>query len=70
MMNLSELLWWACDQMTCFEIYKMYTCLPFLAYKRKHSESQSQQAVKTRNAKLLKFHETGRYGLHERGRRR
>ena len=62
-MNLAELLWWGADTMTCLELYKMYISLPVLAYKRKHSESQTQNATRRRNAKLLKYKETGRYGL-------
>ena len=62
-MNAAELLWWASDTLTALELYKMYISLPVLAYKRKHSESQSSSATKRRNAKQLKFQETGRYGL-------
>ena len=47
----------------------MWISLPILAYRRKHSESQSEQATLVRNAKQLKYAETGRWGLNERGRR-
>ena len=65
---LGELVSWAHDQMTMFHIYQMWISLPIFARRRKHSESQSENATKTRNAKKLKYQETGRYGLNERGR--
>ena len=40
--------------------------LPILANKRKHSESNTAGAQRRRNAKLLKYQETGRYGLNRR----
>ena len=69
MMMLAEIVWWACDDLTMYDIYRMWISLPILSYRRKHSESQSEHAVRTRNAKLLKHAETGRWGLNERGRR-
>ena len=54
--------------MTMFHIYQMWISSPIFAHKRKHSESQSEQATMVRNAKMLKYAETGRYGLNERGR--
>ena len=68
MMMLAELAWWTCDHMTMYDIYRMWISLPILSYRRKHSESQSDKAVRVRNAKLLKHAETGRWGLNERRR--
>ena len=66
---LAELVWWASEHMIMHDIYRMWISLPILSYRRKHSESQSDHAVRVRNAKLLKHAETGRWGLNERGRR-
>ena len=44
----------------------MWISLPILAHKRKHSESNAPGAQRRRNAKLLKYQETGRYGLNRR----
>ena len=67
---LAELLWWTYDAMTCHQIYKMWISLPVLAYKRRHGQSQSENATRTRNAKMLQYSETGRWGLNARGRHR
>ena len=70
---LPEVVSWAHQFMTMYDIYRMWTCLPILADKRVHSESQSENAQRVRNAKTLKFQEEGRYGLNvnvRRGRQR
>ena len=62
-LNLAEMCWWARGRLSVFEFYKMYICLPIYCHKKKHSESQSPAAVFRRNAKQLKYNETGYYGL-------
>ena len=68
MLMLAELTWWARCSLTLFDVYRMWLSLPVLAYTRKHSESQSEQAQFVRNAKMLKKQEHGRYGLNDPGR--
>ena len=68
-MMLAELVWWACDRMTMYELYNMWKVLPIFAFKRRHSESQSEQAQYVRNAKKLNHQETGRWGLNSSGSR-
>ena len=66
---LAELMWWAGRDLTCYDIYTLWASLPIFAHKKRHSESQAPHAVKTRNAKILRHAETGRWGLNERGSR-
>ena len=65
MINLPELVWHAHEQLTLYDIYKIWLTLPKLALKRKHSESHSDKANLARNAKELKYQEIGRRGLNE-----
>ena len=69
MMMLAELVWWAAERMTMYELYVMWKNLPIFAFKRRHSESQSEQAQYVRNAKELKYQEKGYYGLNSSGSR-
>ena len=68
-MVLAELMWWAYGLLTMYDLYKMWISLPIFSFRRKHSESQSEQAVFTRNAKMLRKAETGYYGLNSGTRR-
>ena len=61
--SLPELLYWAYDKMTLYELYEMWIRYPLFATKKKHSESQSEQAVMVRNSKQLRFIEEGKWGL-------
>ena len=70
MITMAEMLWWMCDELTCFDIYRMYICFPYLAYRRKHSESQSAHATKVRNARTLQHSEKGFWGLSRKQSRR
>ena len=61
--SLPELLYWAYDKMTLYELYEMWIRYPIFATKKKHSESQSEQAVMVRNSKQLRYNEEGIWGL-------
>jgi len=65
---LAELFTWAHDNFSCHALYRLWLTLPILVQRRKHSQSQAPQAQKVRNARQLKYIETGRWGLNERGR--
>ena len=62
-LSLPELLYWGHDKMTMYELYSMWLRYPIFATKKKHSESQSEQAVMVRNSKQLRFIEEGKWGL-------
>ena len=62
-LSLPELLYWGHDKMTMYELYSMWIRYPIFATKKKHSESQSEQAVMVRNSKQLRFAEQGIWGL-------
>ena len=66
--TLAELCYYAHQTLTLYDTYQLWLSLPRLINKRFHSESQAPGAQHTRNAKMLKKMETGRYGLNERGR--
>ena len=71
MLCLAELVWWSRLDLSMYEVYRMWLGLPMLAHRRKHSESQSDQAQLVRNAKKLQHQEWGNYGLNSReGRQR
>ena len=67
---LAELVWYAYDELTFYDIYRMWLSLPIFAFKRKHSENNSEKAQKVRNAKHLQHQETGYWGLNSRRQRR
>ena len=62
-LSLPELLYWAHDKMTMYELYSMWIRYPIFATKKKHSESNSEHAVMVRNSKQLRFAEEGIRGL-------
>ena len=62
--TLAEFIYKFCDDLTMFELYRMWLLWPNLAFKRPHSESLSEKANHTRNAKELQYQEIGKYGLH------
>ena len=64
-LSLPELLYWNCERMTMYELYSMWLRYPIFATKKKHSESQSEQAVLVRNSKQLRYQEEGTYGLNK-----
>ena len=53
------------ERLTMFAIYKLWISLPLIAQRRKHSESHSEEANLTRNAKALQYQERGSYGLNK-----
>ena len=63
MMMLAELVWWAKDRMAMYALYQMWISLPIIAHRKKHSESHSEQATVTRNAKSLQHAESGSWCL-------
>ena len=63
--TLGELFWKGRRFGSCHTLYGMWLSLPIFVHKRKHSESNSAGAQKTRNAKFLKHQETGRWGLND-----
>ena len=48
---------------SCFDIYRLYVSLPTFICKRYHSVSNSGGATKRRNARSLRFQESGQRGL-------
>ena len=61
--TLAELFFFAGNFCSCCDIYSKYVSLPIFIHKRIHSLSNSAEAQRVRNAKLLKRNETGRWGL-------
>ena len=61
--TLAELLYWARNILTCFDLYTAYLQMPVLFHRRVHSVSHSEQSQKRRNAKQLHYQEHGMYGL-------
>ena len=61
--TLAELFMFARKLMSCYDIFQQYLDFEVLFLRRHHSVSHSGNAQIRRNAKALKFHETGRYGL-------
>ena len=64
-LSLPELLWWGHQSLTMYELYEMWLRYPIFATKKKHSESQAEQAVMTRNSKQLRHNEEGIWGLNK-----
>ena len=64
-LSLPELLWWGNQKLTMYELYEMWLRYPIFATKKKHSESQAEQAVMTRNSKQLRHNEEGIWGLNK-----
>ena len=64
-LSLPELLYWGHDKMTMYELYSMWLRYPIFATKKKHSESQAEQAVMARNSKQLRHNEEGIWGLNK-----
>ena len=60
--TLSELLWWAKKCLLSKSTTYTFDCQCIAT--QKHSESQSEKATFVRNAKTLKYNETGKWGLH------
>ena len=61
--TLAELLHFGNEVCTCYDMYCLYLTLPIFIYKKAHSISSSPNAQKMRNAKALRHHGTGRWGL-------
>ena len=63
LINLAELLHFGNKICTCYDMYCLYLSLPIFIDRKAHSMSQSPQAQQRRNAKILRYSETGYYGL-------
>ena len=50
-----------------YALYRMWIRYPIMIFatKKKHSESQSEQAVMVRNSKQLRYNEEGIWGLNK-----
>ena len=55
--TLAEFIYKFCDDLTMFELYRMWLLWPNLIFRRPHSESLSEKANLTRNAKELQYQE-------------
>jgi hypothetical protein len=63
MLTLAELFHFAMHRLTCFDLYQIYLSLPIFIHKRVHQVSHSEEGTVRRNAKALRYHQTGRWGL-------
>ena len=63
LVTLAEMFRFGSHFCTCFDIYRTYVHLPIFVYKRAHSSSRSELGIQRRTAKLLRYEETGKYGL-------
>ena len=61
--TLAELFKFGARQVTCYHLYLMYMNLDYYIHRKQHSLSTSPNAIKTQNAKALRNHETGYWGL-------
>ena len=61
--TLAEMFRFGCRECTCFDIYRTFVHLQFYAFKKAHSQSQSESGVQRRQAKILHYEETSHYGL-------
>ena len=60
---LAEMLYFGGRTCSCFDLYHAYVSLPTFICKRYHSVSNTGGATKRRNAKGLRFQESGKWGL-------
>ena len=61
--TLAELFKFGARHVTCYHLYQMYLSLDFYSHRRNHSLSTSDNAIRSQNAKALRHHETGYWGL-------
>ena len=61
--TLAELFKFGARHVTCYHLYQMYLSLDFYIHRRDHSLSTSDNAIRSQNAKALRHHETGYWGL-------
>ena len=61
--TLAELFKFGARHVTCYHLYQMYLSLDFYIHRRNHSLSTSDNAIRSQNAKALRHHETGYWGL-------
>ena len=60
--TLAELFSFAMEDLSCFDIYNIYTNFPVWISRRIHSVSHTPGGTKRRNAKILHHAETGKWG--------
>ena len=60
--TLAELFHFAMKDLSCFDIYNIYTSFPVWISRKLHSVSHTPWATKRRNAKNLHYAETGKWG--------
>ena len=65
--TLGGLFAFGAEQVTCYQLYKMYLNLDWYCYRKFHSVSTKEKAVKTQNAKELRYQEHGHFGLWQSG---
>ena len=63
LITLVELLNYGNEVCTCYDMYCLYLSLKIFIHKRNHSVSQAPEAQLRRNAKQLRYQETGNKGL-------
>ena len=63
MISLAELFYLGRANLACYDLYRLYVTLDIFIFKRFHSTSNTAGAQLRRNAKKLRYHETGRWGL-------
>ena len=68
--TLAEVFRFGCRTCSCFEMYRTFVNLPIFIHKKAHSQSNTEEGLNRRAAKMLHHQETGRYGLPSWRRRR
>ena len=61
--TLAELFNYGCQLCSCHFLYTLYLRQPIFVARKRHSESQTPEAMLTRNAHRLRHHETGKWAL-------
>ena len=65
MISLAELFYLGRANLACYDLYRLYVTLDIFIFKRFHSTSNTAGGQLRRNAKMLRYHETGRWALPE-----
>ena len=61
--TLSEVFNLGCHLVSCYDLYLTYKSCNIWIHKRAHSVSNTPEGQMKRNAKVLRYHEEGKYGL-------
>ena len=61
--TLAELFIMGDDELSCLDLYSTYVSLPTFIRGKVHSRSGTAEGIRRQNAKMLTFHERGKWGL-------